>query len=67
MIPGTVGAGVAQNIGAYGQEVVNTLVSIEALNRNTLKNQVFSPKSVALDIETFFKRVERKYNSSSYI
>ena len=41
MIPGTVGAGVAQNIGAYGQEVVNTLVSIEALNRNTFKNQVF--------------------------
>jgi len=61
MIPGTVGAGVAQNIGAYGQEVVNTLVSIEALNRNTFKNQVFSPKECGFRYRnTFFKNEWRE-------
>lgn len=36
-IPGSVGAAPIQNIGAYGQEVASTLVSIELLERETLQ------------------------------
>lgn len=35
-IPGRVGATPIQNIGAYGQEVCNTIVSLNALQRDTL-------------------------------
>ena len=35
-IPGRVGASPIQNVGAYGQEVCNTIVSIKALQRDTL-------------------------------
>ncbi|KZE42437.1 UDP-N-acetylmuramate dehydrogenase [Microbacterium sp. T32] len=34
-IPGTVGAAPVQNIGAYGQEVVQTLVEVELLDEST--------------------------------
>lgn len=34
-IPGAVGAAPIQNIGAYGQEVADTLVSVDALDRHT--------------------------------
>lgn len=34
-IPGTVGAGPVQNIGAYGQEIADTLVSLEAYDAQT--------------------------------
>ncbi len=34
-IPGTCGAAPVQNIGAYGQEISDTLVSVEALNTQT--------------------------------
>lgn len=44
MIPGTVGAGISQNIGAYGQEIIDTLVSIEALDIKSVKLKTFSPK-----------------------
>jgi UDP-N-acetylmuramate dehydrogenase len=44
MIPGTVGAGVAQNIGAYDQEIKDTLITIEALDTKTLKLRTFTPK-----------------------
>jgi UDP-N-acetylmuramate dehydrogenase len=35
LIPGTVGATPVQNVGAYGQEVANTIVTIEAYDRTT--------------------------------
>lgn len=35
LIPGTAGATPVQNVGAYGQEIADTLVSIEAYDRQT--------------------------------
>src|SRR5918993_4530262 len=34
-IPGTVGASPAQNVGAYGQEIVQTLLEVELLDQRT--------------------------------
>lgn len=36
-IPGTVGGTPVQNVGAYGQEVSSTIVSVRALDRTTLR------------------------------
>ena len=41
-IPGCVGATPIQNVGAYGQEVSNTIVSVEAIDRLTLKTVEFT-------------------------
>jgi len=41
-IPGTVGGTPIQNVGAYGQEVSETVVSVRALNLVTLKFEEFS-------------------------
>ena len=42
LIPGTVGAAPVQNIGAYGQEVKNVILSIEAFDLINLKEITFS-------------------------
>lgn len=41
-IPGTVGASPIQNIGAYGQEVKDTIAWVEALCRSTNKLHIFN-------------------------
>lgn len=41
-IPGTVGGAPIQNVGAYGQEVSETIVSVRALNLGTLKFEEFA-------------------------
>ena len=41
-IPGLVGATPIQNVGAYGQEVQETVVSVKAIDRNTLATIEFS-------------------------
>lgn len=41
-IPGTVGATPIQNVGAYGQEVSETIVSVTALDRQSLELRTFS-------------------------
>src|SRR5207237_642175 len=38
-IPGTVGGTPIQNVGAYGQEIAESLVSVECLDRTTLERQ----------------------------
>src|SRR5437867_1079114 len=41
-IPGTVGATPIQNVGAYGQEIADTLVSVRCLERDGLAEVVFT-------------------------
>ncbi|MEM7678924.1 MAG: UDP-N-acetylmuramate dehydrogenase [Myxococcota bacterium] len=41
-IPGRVGAAPIQNIGAYGQEVAETIVAVEAIERSTGRSVKFS-------------------------
>lgn len=41
-IPGTVGGTPVQNVGAYGQEVSSTIVSVRALDRTTLRMADFA-------------------------
>ncbi|MCY3788978.1 MAG: UDP-N-acetylmuramate dehydrogenase [Gemmatimonadetes bacterium] len=42
-IPGSVGATPIQNVGAYGQEVKDTIVEVRALDRQTLEEIAFAP------------------------
>ncbi len=42
LIPGTVGAGPIQNIGAYGVELKDTLFEVQAMNIHTLEVKEFS-------------------------
>ena len=41
-IPGTVGAVPIQNVGAYGQEVAQTIIRVECLHKATLKTKAFT-------------------------
>ncbi len=41
-IPGTIGAAPVQNIGAYGQEVSETIVCVNAIDRQNFEQNVFS-------------------------
>lgn len=41
-IPGTVGASPIQNIGAYGQEVKDTIATVEAVDRETGEVRIFT-------------------------
>ena len=56
-IPGVVGATPIQNVGAYGQEVADTIVSVTALNRQTLGLQTFS------NVECRFAYRQSRFNT----
>jgi UDP-N-acetylmuramate dehydrogenase len=43
-IPGTAGATPVQNVGAYGQEVSDTIASVHAIDRHTLERVAFAGK-----------------------
>jgi len=43
-IPGTVGGTPVQNVGAYGQEVAETIVAVRAIDLNSLEIKDLSPK-----------------------
>ncbi len=44
LIPGTAGAAPVQNIAAYGHNLTDTFVSLEAINLNTLATKTFNKK-----------------------
>jgi len=59
-IPGTVGGTPIQNVGAYGQEVAETLVSVACLDRATLERRTFSAQDCAFGYrDSRFKRQDR--------
>ena len=56
-IPGTIGASPVQNIGAYGAELADTLVSVEVLDAETGSVHTFDKESCAFGYrESRFKR-----------
>lgn len=57
LIPGSVGAAPIQNIGAYGVELKDTFVQLEAFNISSRKIEVFTAKDCAFAYrESVFKR-----------
>ena len=59
-IPGTVGGTPIQNVGAYGQEIAETLVSVACLDRTTLERRRFTARDCAFGYrDSRFKRQDR--------
>src|SRR5882762_721901 len=59
-IPGTVGGTPIQNVGAYGQEIAETLVSVACLDRATLERRTFTREECAFAYrDSRFKRADR--------
>ena len=61
-IPGTVGAAPVQNIGAYGQEVAETILGIRVLDRDTFEERNLSPPDCEFGYRTsLFKHERRRF------
>src|SRR5881296_1072585 len=59
-IPGTVGGTPIQNVGAYGQEIAETLVSVVCLDRTTLERRTFTAQDCDFGYrDSRFKRADR--------
>lgn len=62
LIPGTVGAAPIQNIGAYGVELSDTLVSVSVLDRDSGRVRVLGPEECAFAYrDSLFKRESGRY------
>jgi UDP-N-acetylmuramate dehydrogenase len=60
LIPGTVGASPMQNIGAYGAEIKDTFVSLEAINIQSGNVETFNKEACAFGYrESVFKKALR--------
>lgn len=56
-VPGAVGAGPVQNIGAYGVEICDTLVSVEVLNRESNQIEILENKECEFSYrDSIFKK-----------
>ena len=59
-IPGTVGGTPIQNVGAYGQEIAETLVSVACLDRTTFERRTFTARDCDFGYrDSRFKRADR--------
>nr|WP_163511902.1 UDP-N-acetylmuramate dehydrogenase [Fodinicola acaciae] len=59
-IPGSVGATPVQNVGAYGQEVADTITAVRAYDRQTGEERVLSPADCRFTYRhSVFKGVDR--------
>jgi UDP-N-acetylmuramate dehydrogenase len=59
-IPGTVGGTPVQNVGAYGQEIAETLVSVTCLDRTTLERRTLTAAACGFGYrDSRFKRRDR--------
>jgi UDP-N-acetylmuramate dehydrogenase len=59
-VPGSAGATPIQNVGAYGQEITETLLSVEAYDRNLGRMVTFTPDECGLGYRmSVFKHVDR--------
>lgn len=60
LIPGTAGATPIQNVGAYGQDILQTLVSVEAYDNHSKKITTINTEDCALGYRTSrFKTTDR--------
>ncbi len=58
-IPGTVGGGPVQNIGAYGTEIQTTIFAVHTINAETLEEKIFTHDECLFEYrESFFKTNE---------
>lgn len=59
-IPGSVGATPIQNVGAYGQEVKDTIIFVKAIDRETFKSIMFSNEDCLFGYRTSrFKTIDK--------
>jgi UDP-N-acetylmuramate dehydrogenase len=60
LVPGTVGAAPIQNIGAYGAEIKDTLINVEAFEIKTGKKRIFTKEECELGYRnSIFKNKEK--------
>ena len=67
-IPGDVGASAVQNIGAYGAEIKDLVVKVEAINAETCEKRVFAVEECGYAYrDSIFKRPENKKYIITYV